>query len=90
MKPQLSFQFPHFTIVLAAKMTIFCHEWLRGMAQVVDCLPSKLKALSSNPSTAKYIYINIFIYIYIYIYGLQNGLFSRAECTEMSQVLTFE
>jgi hypothetical protein len=27
--------------------------WARGMAQVVECLPSKCKALSSNSSTAK-------------------------------------
>jgi ribosomal protein L32 len=27
--------------------------WARGMVQVVECLPSKLKALSSNPGTIK-------------------------------------
>jgi hypothetical protein len=36
-----------------------------AMAQVVMCLPSKLKTLSSNPCTIK-----ISKYIHVYIYGL--------------------
>jgi hypothetical protein len=28
-------------------------QWTGAVAQVVKCLPRKLKALSSNPSTAK-------------------------------------
>jgi hypothetical protein len=27
------------------------HDWARGVAQVIKCLPSKHKALNSNPST---------------------------------------
>jgi hypothetical protein len=29
------------------------NTWARGMPQVVECLPSKLKALNSNPRTTK-------------------------------------
>jgi hypothetical protein len=43
-----------------------------GVAQVVECLPSKYEVWSSNPSNTKkkkkYIYIYIYIYIYTHIY----------------------
>jgi hypothetical protein len=38
------------------------------MAQVVECLPSKCKALSSNPNIAKYVYVYIYICVCVYIY----------------------
>jgi hypothetical protein len=53
------------------------------MAQVVVCLPSKCKALSSKPSTAKkklFIYINIiynnyYIILFIYINIIYNNYY---------------
>jgi hypothetical protein len=42
-------------------------RWAGGEAQGVECLPSKCKALSSNPSTSKSPYI-MHTYIHIYIY----------------------
>jgi hypothetical protein len=43
-------------------------RWAGGEAQGVECLPSKCKALSSNPSTSNSPYImHTYIHIYIYI-----------------------
>jgi hypothetical protein len=42
--------------------------WAGGMAEIVERLLSKCKALSSNPSPAKKKKKKIYIYIYIYIY----------------------
>jgi hypothetical protein len=37
-------------------------------AQMVEHLPSRYNALSSNPNTIKYIYVYVYIYTHIHTY----------------------
>jgi hypothetical protein len=51
-----------------------------GMAQLVECLPSKHKALSSNACTAK-ICIYIYIYVDVFIKYVQRLVFKTVRKT---------